>query len=280
MGNKIMKTLYPFKNLLLVFVIGLCGISCSENIGGQATSSKVITGKVTDIENRTAVLHGKINVDIAMYDTVQFGFMISESKESLKNRNGKKYEAKTLIGQEYKLEIALSSSTKYYYCAWLLLNGVQYEFGRIKEFDNISKETFPTSGYVDLGLSVKWNAVNEGADSPNANGDFYDYDRAVSKFGNKLPTYEQFEELEDKCTWKRAAYGYKVTGPNGKSIFLPLAGFCDCDGNVYDVDTYGVYWSSAPYDSGYAWGLFFRSSGVGMSNYNRCSGLSVRLVQK
>ena len=58
------------------------------------------------------------------------------------------------------------------------------------------------SGYVDLGLSVKWAAANVGAYAPEGYGDFYDYDEAVSKFGNNLPTLKQLEELKDKCTWK------------------------------------------------------------------------------
>ena len=148
-----MKTKYFFKKLFCVLFIGLVGVSCSENIGGQATSGKVITREVTDVEAFSAVLHGKIKIDVLMYDKVQFGFMISESKESLKNRNGEKYEAKALTGKEYKLGLVLSSSTKYYYCAWLLLNGVQYEFGDIKEFETLAVGA-PSSGYVDLGLSV------------------------------------------------------------------------------------------------------------------------------
>ena len=45
----------------------------------------------------------------------------------------------------------------------------------------------------------------------------------------RLPTKEEFQELIDKCQWewKEQDYhwGYKVTGQNGNSIFLPAAGF-------------------------------------------------------
>ena len=276
-----MKTLYPFKNLLLVFVIGLCGISCSENIGGQATSGKVITGEVTDVEFFSAVLHGKINVDISMYDKVQFGFMISESKESLKNHDGREYAVKTLIGQEYKLKIELKPDSTYYYCAWLLLNGVQYEFGDIKEFETLAVVT-PSSGYVDLGLSVKWATMNEGADAPEGYGDFYDYDEAISKFGNNLPTSEQWEELHKECYLQKTTHkgvdGYKVIAPNGKSIFLPFAGYRDCDGDVGGVGTNGEYWMS-PEGSNSAWYLTFDSRVAHVCDYTRCYGRSVRLVQ-
>ena len=139
------------------------------------------------------------------------------------------------------------------------------------------------SAYVDLGLSVKWATMNVGADVPDGYGDFYDYDEAVSKFGNNLPTKEQLQELEDKCTWKWATRnevnGWEVTGPNGESIFLPAAGLRGCFGLVRYVGTRGTYWSSTPYDSDNACYLYFNASEVDMYDYDRCFGRSVRLVQ-
>ena len=40
-----------------------------------------------------------------------------------------------------------------------------------------------------------------------------------------MPTTEQLKELIDKCTWEFTGSGYKVTGTNGNSIFLPAAGY-------------------------------------------------------
>ena len=129
------------------------------------------------------------------------------------------------------------------------------------------------AGYVDLGLSsgTYWKETNESG--------FYNYDDAVSKFGNKLPTKEQLEELKNECEWIWLDNGYKVTGPNGESITLPAAGFCFCDGDVCSVGRFGYCWSSTPIDSDYAWRLYFDSSKVGVSKDNRCGGHSVRLVQ-
>lgn len=133
--------------------------------------------------------------------------------------------------------------------------------------------TVPPAGYVDLGLSsgTYWKETNESG--------FYNYDNAVSKFGDKLPTKEQLEELKNECEWTWTGNGYKVTGPNGEFIMLPAAGFRLCDGDVADVGTYGDYWSSTPNDSDDAWNLYFNSSEVNMGNYRRCNGQSVRLVQ-
>jgi len=139
------------------------------------------------------------------------------------------------------------------------------------------------SGYVDLGLSVKWAATNVGADTPEGYGDFYTYDEAVSEFGNCMPTEEQFEELKDKCTWewitRNEVNGWKVTGPNGKSIFLPAAGSRSCDGSVGDVGTRGFYWSSTPYEPDFAAFLYFDRVVVSMNTNYRCYGFSVRLVR-
>ena len=134
--------------------------------------------------------------------------------------------------------------------------------------------------FVDLGLpsGTKWKASNETGGYQNV---FYTYDEAVSAFGDKLPTKEQFEELKNKCTWEWQSNGsYKVTGTNGKSIVLPAAGWRDCDGDVYSVGSEGNYWSSAPYDPQYAWFLNFYSGDVVVDYAWRCGGCAVRLVQK
>ena len=130
------------------------------------------------------------------------------------------------------------------------------------------------SEYVDLGLpsGTLWKSKNE-------KGMYYTYDEAVSQFGDKLPTREQFAELRAFCTWTWNGKGYVVKGDNGNSIVLQAAGYRDCDGAVDYVGTNGCYWSSTPYDSDEAWGLGFGSSGVSMDDDNRCYGQSVRLVQ-
>ena len=56
------------------------------------------------------------------------------------------------------------------------------------------------------------------------------YDVATVNWGGnwRMPTSDEMEELTDKCTWEWTSMnginGYKVTGPNGNSIFLPAAG--------------------------------------------------------
>lgn len=128
--------------------------------------------------------------------------------------------------------------------------------------------------YVDLGLpsGTLWKRQNESG--------FYTYEEALNRFGNKLPERHHFVELKNECTWIWIEdYGYKVVGPNGNSITLPAAGYRKYFGDVFDVGTYGIYWSSTPYDSDSAWSLYFIWSEVNMYGINRCDGRSVRLVQ-
>ncbi|MDO4190751.1 MAG: hypothetical protein Q4D14_03565 [Bacteroidales bacterium] len=110
-------------------------------------------------------------------------------------------------------------------------------------------------------------------------------DVAHVKWGGdwRMPTAEECEELKDKCKWewkqRNGVNGYKVTGPNGNSIFLPAAG-CRSDGSLYNVGSDGNYWSSSLYSSGcgYAWDLWFDSSNVDVDDVDRGNGQSVRPV--
>ena len=127
--------------------------------------------------------------------------------------------------------------------------------------------------FVDLGLpsGTKWETQNQKG--------FYTYDEAVSQFGNRLPTKEQWEELEVECQWEWTGSGYKVTGPNSNSIILPAEGYRGCNGSVFSVGSDGNYWSSTPAGSDCAWHFGFYSIKVDMLSNYRCRGLSVRLVQ-
>ncbi len=168
--------------------------------------------------------------------------------------------------------------------------------------------------YVDLGLSVKWATCNVGASSPSDYGNYYAwgetttklsyteensvtcrkkigniagdarYDAARANWGGtwRLPTTEEIDELVSKCqrewTTMGGNHGYKVTGPNGKSIFLPAAGG---RGMTLDVaDEFGNYLSATPFedDTYCAHNLFFSSESFFTFAANRYSGQSVRPV--
>ena len=170
-----------------------------------ATSNKVETGAVTEITCSTALFHGTVNVDISTYNDVEFGIMIAESKEELNAREGDMFDAKVLIGKEFKLEIGnLSPSTSYYYCAWLLLNNTQYEFGSIKDFNTLGGLV---SEAVDLGLSVKWANMNVGANAPEEYGDYFAWGEVEPKEEYNWSTYKwcngSYDTLTKYCTKSR-----------------------------------------------------------------------------
>ena len=111
------------------------------------------------------------------------------------------------------------------------------------------------------------------------------YDAARANWGGnwRMPTKAELQELIDKCTWtwttQNGVKGYKVTGPNGNSIFLPAAGGRGGSSLGY-AGSNGFYWSSSPNgnnDSG-AYSLDFNSDGHNMYYVYRIFGQSVRPV--
>ena len=111
-------------------------------------------------------------------------------------------------------------------------------------------------------------------------------DAATANWGGnwRMPTRAEQDELRTECTWTwttlNGVNGYRVTGPNGNSIFLPAAGNRDGTG-VRDRGSLGNYWSATLYSSrsDRAFYLFFGSGGYGWSYYSyRSYGFTVRPV--
>lgn len=130
--------------------------------------------------------------------------------------------------------------------------------------------------YVDLGLpsGTKWKNKNE-------SGGFYKYEEAVEKFGSKLPTRKQFEELKNYCTWIWTGKGYKITGPNGNYIILPASGYRDILGEIYDSGKVGFYWSSTsmPNNTLGAYDICFNSRAIEITPSFYLFQETVRLVE-
>ena len=171
--------------------------------------------------------------------------------------------------------------------------------------------------WVDLGLpsGLKWATCNVGTTTPEGYGNYYawgetttktsydesnsvtygvsmndisgnaNYDAARSNWSStwRMPTKAEMEELVDNCTWtwitQSGVKGYKVTGANGNSIFLPAAGGYVGSSRYY-VGEYGYYWSSTPNESNtiYAYILYFLSGYHSVNWSGRGSGHPVRPV--
>ena len=101
----------------------------------------------------------------------------------------------------------------------------------------------------------------------------------------RIPTKEEYKELIEKCKWNEETLngvkGCRVTGPNGNSIFLPLAGGYSF-GFPYE-EGYGVYWSSSAYTENClvfnnSWYLYLKNAKPSIMHYDRSSANSIRPV--
>lgn len=190
--------------------------------------------------------------------------------------------------------------------------------------DSNAGDMFNPNGYeyVDLGLPsrIMWAAYNVGATKPEEYGGYYAWGETVEKIddgkedvnynGNldnkavldanndvarvkwggswRMPTFEEFQELIDCCTWEwvfvNDVMGCELTGPNGNSIFFPNAGYLG-EKSFHNRGFRGYYWTSslASYDVE-AYMLYFSIGIEGAPNhksidtFERTQGLTVRPV--
>ena len=109
-------------------------------------------------------------------------------------------------------------------------------------------------------------------------------DAAAVNWGGawRIPTIAELDELKNNCTWnwttQNGVNGYRVIGPNGNSIFLPITGFMY--GKDLTDDEWGFYWSNA-YGNGAmsnASSMFFISNIIEWNHGARRYGQPVRPV--
>ena len=110
-------------------------------------------------------------------------------------------------------------------------------------------------------------------------------DAATANWGNGwcMPTKEQWQELYQNTTntWttQNGVNGSLFTASNGKSLFLPAAGFRLID-ELINVGSSGYYWSSSlnSVSPHFAWHFYSYSDSYIMYYYCRYYGQSVRAV--
>ena len=114
-----------------------------------------------------------------------------------------------------------------------------------------------------------------------------EYDVAHVKWGGywRMPTKKEQDELIDNCTsvWTtlNGVKGYKFTGPNGNSIFLP-AGGRRSESSTLTPGVSGHFWSGTLFttDNYHVSGLGFNSTDVYKIGDFRDKGYTVRPVWK
>lgn len=237
------------------------------------TDAKAITGDPKDLTANSVILTGKL--EKAPQEATS-GIVISGVEGSEKVRAGVRIVADG-INDNYEIKAeGLLPNTTYHYTAYLDLgNGTVY--GEDRTFTTAPADFNPDTDLVDLGLSTKWAKYNVGATDEKqlgglfgfgdmtgfqtsinledyASADIYKTDRDVANkvYGSwvTMPTIDEFEELFTECKkeWvedtENHVAGYKFTGPNGNSIFLPAAG-TRTQGNVSGEGLNGYYLSGS-----------------------------------
>lgn len=196
-------------------------------------------------------------------------------------------------------------------------NGVSISYskrdGKVDDKDNsdINSSVTTDTKAVDLGLSVKWASCNIGASSPEEFGDYfawgetepYQYGRkykhsdgydgtilkasddvATVKWGENwhTPSVAEMNELKSNCKWTsttiNGVLGYKITGANGNSIFIPTAGGMSFSDTPERVGEYGYYWTSELLNASEVNILKFNSAGIWIRERSMGLGATVRAV--
>lgn len=123
--------------------------------------------------------------------------------------------------------------------------------------------------FVDLGLPSKtlWANKNVGANKISDSGSNETWDAAnqlidesgVISISGRIPSEEKFRELKKLCQWEWTSIGdtsgYKIVGPNGNSIFLPVTS--NYGSRKYRISTgaytefvdNSAYWTSSEHET-------------------------------
>ena len=155
-----------------------------------------------------------------------------------------------------------------------LSDGYLFDWNNYKWAEVLDDESYFTKYCVD---------GRRGLDGFSDNKYFLDPedDAATVQWGDqwRTPSSSQFQELKDCCNWEQdemhGVPGYRVTGPNGNSIFLPVTGW-RIDGMLLEGGSYWARNAKADDDGGacqLAW------EGENWYEYGgRCNGQCVRPV--
>ena len=174
-----------------------------------------------------------------------------------------KFELKSIDGYKY-VDLGLPSGLK-----WATCNvgatvpegyGSYFAWGETEEKEDYSWETYKWCNGSENSIT-KYLA---GETEERAVLELED-DVAHVKWGGgwRMPTISEQEELVENCSWEWTTLndvnGYKVTGPNGNSIFLPSSASITGT-EVNGKGEWGDYWANSIIDSIYPYSINFNSN--------------------
>ena len=205
---------------------------------------------------------------------------------------GKNGEATSPVnGHEY-VDLGLPSGLKWATCNVGASSpedyGGYYAWGEIEEKENYSWNTYKWCNGSSTTFTKYCTNSRYGTVDNKTVLDPQD-DVAHVKWGGswRMPTEAEQDELRYNCTWtwttQNEVNGYKLTGPNGNSIFLPAAGY-RVGTSLDDSGSNGYYRSSSLRDNGSSSGSAYYLDfydGLHDLYYKNCYlGLSVRPVSE
>lgn len=251
------------------------GIKVTVHGKNKTTYAQVIEGK-----NIVARYAYNFAIEAFPYGTDEFG----ESTNWVDNVNN---------GHEF-VDLGLTSGLK-----WATMNvgsvspkdyGSFFSWGETTQKEDFSWDTYKWCTYSNklLKMTKYCTSWSRGEVDNKTTLELSD-DAANANWGGnwRMPTHLEWIELKSECEWNWSTIngieGYKVTGSNGKSIFLPACGY---HGEYYLEEPLGYYWTSTLHqesEESARCRFFFENDkdDVRLESrqyQSRCCGLSVRAV--
>ncbi len=188
-------------------------------------------------------------------------------------------DSKEKVSKHKAIDLGLPSGTKWATCSVGANSpeeyGCYYAWGETEEQSNYDWSTYIHCGGSNSTMTKYCNRINFGTVDDKAVLDAED-DVARVKWGGdwRMPTKEEQDELRDNCTWEWTTLndvaGYRVTGPNGNSIFLPAAGY-RVGKDISEKGKNGYYWSSSLFAT-----LCYNASALRFANTTNAWGSRLR----
>ena len=189
---------------------------------------------------------------VAIADNLKLDIAKPSLKESPEIKTVVKETSNIINGHEY-VDLGLPSGLK-----WATCNvgaskpeefGGYYAWGEIEEKAHYDSHTYKWCKGNDNMLTKYCDDILYGTCVDKTVLDPEDDVAHVKWSGSwRMPTEAEQDELCTNCIWtwiiQNGVKGYKVTGPNGNSIFLPVAG-CRSGTGLNCSGSYGCYWSKS-----------------------------------
>ena len=219
--------------------------------GSSNNKSYVVTGAATDITHKSVTLFGEVYVECSDDETLEWGMMYSTDKDKLEARNGVRVVCDdALIEKQYRIELSdLAPETKYYYCAFVLVNNPDnpdFKCGSIKSFETLQdtringigvfsvsadKQVTFSKGNLQYYIDNTWSFAYcqySMIGTENVIGGYVDYWYGYGKTGYKLAN-----EIDLFC-WSTSATNFGVNSYSDNSYYS--ADFVDWGTNQIGAD--------------------------------------------